>query len=183
MKQKPIRVGRQVQNPTRNQKEPANDDGTESQKSRETSPGTAPGTRRNQQMMMEQKTKRIGRQVRNQKEPANDDRTECQKSRETNPGTLPGTGKWWWNKACFLEELRTPFSSRAVWGIKRQSVRTWDLPVKISRAKYHKIITWFPYNRAPRPLLEMLRSISAKSGWRATRTLYSGKFIASINGN
>ena len=81
MKQKPIRVGRQVRNPTRNLKEPGNDDGT-----------------------------------------------ERQKSRETNPGTLPGTGKWWWNKACFLEELKTPFSSRAIWGKKQR--RDVNLTVK-----------------------------------------------------
>ena len=36
---------------------PRHDDGTECQKSRETSPGTLPGTRRNQQMMMEQNAK------------------------------------------------------------------------------------------------------------------------------
>ena len=80
MKQKTKRVGRQVPNRTRNQKEPANDDGTESQKSRETSPGIAPGTRRNQQMMMEQNAKRVGRQA-------------------PEPYLEPEeTSKWWWNR-------------------------------------------------------------------------------------
>ena len=55
-------------------------------------PGTWAGTRSNQKMMMEQN-------------PFPD-------KRETSPGTLAGTRKSWWNKAWFLEELRTPFSSR-----------------------------------------------------------------------
>ena len=63
---------------------------------------------------MEQDAKRVGGQA---PEPGNNNRIGFQKSREMNPGTLAGTRKWWWNKACFLEELRTPFSSRAVCGI------------------------------------------------------------------
>ena len=63
MEQNATRVGRQVRNPTRNQKKPAHDDETETHKSRETSPGTLPGTRRNQQMMMKQKPIRVGRQA------------------------------------------------------------------------------------------------------------------------
>ena len=80
MEQNAKRVGRQVRNPTRNQKEPANDDGTECQNSRETSPGTLPGTRRNQQVMMEQNAKRVGRQT---PEP-------CPEPEETS--------KWWRNR-------------------------------------------------------------------------------------
>ena len=79
------RVGGQVRNPTRNQKEQGNDDGTENQKSRETSP----------EPYLEQNATRVGRQVRNptrnQKEPANDVGIDTHKSRETSPGTLPGT--------------------------------------------------------------------------------------------
>ena len=92
--------------------EAGNDDETECHK--KTSPGTLPGTRWNQEMMMEQNTKRetnpgtqpepghddgtecqrVGRQTPEPYlEPGNDDGTECQKSRETNPGTLPGTRK------------------------------------------------------------------------------------------
>ena len=63
MEQKTKKVGRQVRNPTRNQKEPGNGDGIECQNSRETSPGTLSGARTNQQVMMEQNAKRVGRQT------------------------------------------------------------------------------------------------------------------------
>ena len=53
MEQKTIRVGRQVRNPTRNQKEPANDDWNLTR------------TRRNQEMMMEQNAKSAGHKPRN----------------------------------------------------------------------------------------------------------------------
>ena len=73
MEQKTTRVGRQAPDPYREPEGTSNDDGTECQKSRETSPepgmmmeqnakrviretipGTLPGTRRNREMMMEQ---------------------------------------------------------------------------------------------------------------------------------
>ena len=61
--------------------EPGNDDGTECQKTRETSPRTLPGTKNNQVMI--------------------DDGTECQKTRETSPGTLPGTRR---NQEMMMEQ-------------------------------------------------------------------------------
>ena len=166
-------------NPTPNQKQPGNYDGTECQKTRETSPGTLPRTRWNQEMMMEQNARRVGRQAAetlpqtrsnqeimmeqnaakvgrqapepypepdgtrkwwwnrmpkeqgDQKEPGNDDGTECQKSKETSPRALPGTKKSWWNKDCFLEDLRTPFTFRAVWG-KSWFATQW---LKVSESK------------------------------------------------
>ena len=63
MEQNAKRLGRQARNPTRNQKEAGNHDGTECQKTRETSPETLPGTRRNQEMIMEQNAKRLGKQA------------------------------------------------------------------------------------------------------------------------
>ena len=70
-------------NRTRNQKEPENDDGTECQKSRETSPGT---------LNQKEPTNYDGTDAKtqNQKEPRNHDGTECQKTRETSPETVPG---------------------------------------------------------------------------------------------
>ena len=109
------RSRKQAQNPTRNQKEPGNDDATECQKSRETSPGTLLTTRRGGRQAPEPYTQK-------QKEPGNDDGTECQKSRGTSPRTLPATRISWWNKTCFLEELRIPFSSKAAWGKKERKV-------------------------------------------------------------
>ena len=62
-----------------------NDDGTGFQKTRE-----ARNPSRNQEMMMEQSARRVGRQVLElQPEPGNDDGTGCQKSRKTSPGTQP----------------------------------------------------------------------------------------------
>ena len=81
MEQNAKRAGRQTQE---FYPEP-DDDGTECQKSRETSPVTLPGT------------KRAGRQTQEFYPEPDDDGTECQKSRETNPGILPGT-RWWWNR-------------------------------------------------------------------------------------
>ena len=64
MEQNARRVGRQApETPTPNQKQPGNDDETESQKTRETSPGTLSRTRWNQEMMTEQNAKRAGRQA------------------------------------------------------------------------------------------------------------------------
>ena len=80
--------------------EQGNDDGTESHKSGETNRGTLPGTRRNQEMMMEQnvtygterhKSIKPGNTTQNRKEPENDDGTECHQSREISPRTLPRT--------------------------------------------------------------------------------------------
>ena len=59
--------------------------------------------------------------TRNQKESGNDDWTDCQNSTETS-GTLPGTGKSRWNTVFLEEELRTPFSSKAVWGKNKRHV-------------------------------------------------------------
>ena len=103
MEQNPKRLGRQAPEPysepdTRNQKEPGNDDGTECQKTSRHAP----------ELYSEPDT-------RNQKEPGNDDGTQCEKSRETSPGTVPRTRRSRWNKDCFLEEVKTPFNSRAVW--------------------------------------------------------------------
>ena len=50
-------------NPTRSHKEAGHDDGTECQKSSETSARTLPRTRRNQEMMMEQNAKRLGNRM------------------------------------------------------------------------------------------------------------------------
>ena len=61
--------GTECQKATKNQEEPGNDDGTEYEKTRETSPGTLAGNKRNQEIMMEQ----------------------SQKNRETGPETVPGT--------------------------------------------------------------------------------------------
>ena len=44
-------------------------------------------------------------------------------SRETSPEP-EGTRKSWWNEACFVERLRTPFTSRAVWGSRKTSPGT-----------------------------------------------------------
>ena len=64
-------------------------------KTRETSPGILLGTRRNKEIMMEQKAKgykdKPWNPTRNQTEPGNDDGRDCDKTRETSPGTLPGT--------------------------------------------------------------------------------------------
>ena len=62
-KDRKVGEGDKLLNPTRNQQEPGNDDGTECQKSRETNLGTLPRTKRNQAMMMEQNAKRLGRQA------------------------------------------------------------------------------------------------------------------------
>ena len=59
----PEEWGDKPRNPARNEKEPGNDDGTDCEKSGETSPGTLPGTRRNQEMMMGQNARRVGRQA------------------------------------------------------------------------------------------------------------------------
>ena len=87
--------GDKPRNPTPNQKEPGNDDGTECQKRKERSPGTLLRTRRNQEMMMEQNARRVGKQApepytQKHRKPGNNDGTECQKDRETSPGTLHG---------------------------------------------------------------------------------------------
>ena len=63
MEQNAKRPGRQAPEPTQNQMEPGNDDGTACQKTRETSPGTLLATRSNQEMTMEQNAKRLGRQA------------------------------------------------------------------------------------------------------------------------
>ena len=67
-----------------NQMEPGN-----ACQSRETSPGTLPGTRRNQEMMMEQNAKRLGGQTPEPypepMEPRIHDGTKFRKSRETSP--------------------------------------------------------------------------------------------------
>ena len=94
------------------------------EKTRETTPGTLPETKRIEEMMMEQNvripgTKKswwnktvswkswephsvpepFGQQAPEpQPEPWNDDGTGCQKSMETSPGTLAGTRKGWWNR-------------------------------------------------------------------------------------
>ena len=48
-------------NPTRSQKKPGNENGTECQQTREIIPGILPGTRRNQEMKMEQNARKRGR--------------------------------------------------------------------------------------------------------------------------
>ena len=56
----PEEWGDKPRNPTRNQKEPGIHDGTECQKTRETSPGTVP---KGQKLMMKQNARRVGRQA------------------------------------------------------------------------------------------------------------------------
>ena len=83
--------GDKTRNPSQNP-EPANDDGTGCQKSRETSPITL--TNPNQEMIMEQDAKRVGRQApQPQPERGNDDGTGYQKTLGTSPGSLAGTRK------------------------------------------------------------------------------------------
>ena len=79
--------GDKLRNPSPNQKEPENHDGTQSsswerkdKKSRETSPGTLAGTRRKEEIMMEHNATTLGRQA-------------------PQPFLEPdGTRTWWWNR-------------------------------------------------------------------------------------
>ena len=84
---------------------------------------------------MEQNARRLDRHSQEPcPKPGNENETKIQKTRETIAGTLPettrieemmteqnvrifGTKKSWWN-IFFLDELRTPFSSRAVWATR-----------------------------------------------------------------
>ena len=116
-KERKEKQGNRPRNPSWDKKEGGNHDGTQCHNTRETSPTTLPGTRWNQDMMMEQNARRLGRQSPEPyPEPGNEDGTECQKTRETTPGTLPetkrikemmmeqnakipGPKKTWWNKS------------------------------------------------------------------------------------
>ena len=80
MEQNARRIGRQALEPYPQPDGTRKWSGTECQKNRETSPGTLPTTRWNQEMMMEQNARRIGRQA-------------------LEPYPQPdGTRKWWWNR-------------------------------------------------------------------------------------
>ena len=70
-----------------------NHDGTQCHNTRETSPTTLPGTRWNQDMLMEQNARRLGRQS---PEPNRNQKTE-ETMMEQN-ARIPGTKKSWWNK-------------------------------------------------------------------------------------
>ena len=103
----------------------------------ERSPGTLPKIRRDQDIMMEQNAKTIGRQApephaksdngtepqktsetspgtnptQNQVEPGNDHGTECQKTRKQAPEPYPEPKN---PSDCFLEELGIPFSPELI---------------------------------------------------------------------
>ena len=126
---KPSKVekkGDKHRNPSRNQEEPANHDGTEplswgkkeerrretstgtkEERRRETSTGTPAGTKRNQQIMMEQnpfpeerKKREEGRQA-----PEPKKREEGRQAPEPQPEPR-GTSKSWWNRTPFLRKER-----------------------------------------------------------------------------
>ena len=125
-KERKEKQGNKPRNPSWNKKEGGNHDGTQCHNTRETSPTTLPGTRWNQDMMMEQNARRLGNNPRNPtrnqnarrlgrqspepypkpKDLGNDDGTECQNTRNQ---------KIMAEQNCFLKKLGTPFSSRAVW--------------------------------------------------------------------
>ena len=132
--------GDKPRNPSRNQKETVNHDGTQSlswdkkgEKSRETNPGTWARTRRNQEIMMEQgplpekrKDRKVGRQA-PEPEPEPEGTRKSwrnteqdpflEKSRETSPGTLAGTRKKqkiMMEQSLFLGRIENPI--QLVWG-------------------------------------------------------------------
>ena len=125
-KERREKKGDKHRNPSRNQEEPANHDGTEplswgkkeekrretstgtkEERRRETSTGTLAGTRRNQQIMMEQnpcpeegKTKEEGRQA-----PEPKKREEGRQAPEPQPEPRR-ISKSWWNRTPFLRKER-----------------------------------------------------------------------------
>ena len=119
--QNATRVGKQVRNPTRNQKKPANDDGTETHKSRETNPRTLPGTRRNQQMMKKQKSIRIGRQVRNP--------TRNRGRQVRNPTR---NREMMMEQSLFLGRIENPIQLQSCLG-KNQQMMTKQKPIRVGR--------------------------------------------------
>ena len=100
-KERKEKKGDKHRNPSRNQEEPANHDGTEplswgkKEKRRETSTGTPAGTKRNQQIMMEQN-------------PFPEERKKREEGRQApEPQPEPrGTSKSWWNRTPFLRKER-----------------------------------------------------------------------------
>ena len=113
-KERREKKGDKHRNPSRNQEEPANHDGTEplswgkkEERRRETSTGTPAGTRRNQQIMMEQKPcpeeSKMGEEGRQAPEPKK--REEGRQAPEPQPEPR-GTSKSWWNRTPVLRKAR-----------------------------------------------------------------------------
>ena len=149
------KYGNKPWNPSwnKNNKEGGNHDGTQCHNTREASPGTLPGTRWNQDMLMEQTARRLGRQ-----------------SPEPYPKPK-GLRKWWWNRMpeypepknhggtkLFLGRVENPVQLQSCLGNKpRKPSRNQERMMEQSARKYRETSpgtqagtrTWW-WNRMPK---------------------------------